>query len=587
MLFEEIPIIYWAIIFIIIVILFIFQRLKKKQVIIDYFDITTDKTYKNSTILDILKTLSKNYKYDIALQYKQDNMWKQITYNEYYKKVLNFAMATNYWLGSNANVAIIGTNSCGWFYSHLGCMLNGGSSIGIYPTATSDICQHILKNSNAQLLVVEDDIQLSKFIDIDISSLKMIIYYAPIKGDIIEKFKIPVVSMGNFMLNKNKLIFTPKLNDIATIIYTSGTTGMPKGAVITHKNIMSSVKKLIEFYSLSNLKTYKEDIISYLPLNHIAGQLLDIYLPIATVSTVWFADKDALKGSLPITIKEVRPTIFAGVPRVWEKIADELTKNTNKIGIIGKIIKSIYPKRILKGAGLDRCKLFITMAAPISIDAKKKLKDFGIKLYDIYGMSETTGPISISAPNNYKEGSVGKPIMEIKISRNKEILVKGNNLFKEYNDDIKETKSSFINGWFRTGDLGYIDTDGFLYITGREKELIITTGGENISPLKIEEEIKKYFGNTIENAVVIGDKKKYLIAILNIKPTKKDIINNMLETGLYTINKNFNTTNQIKKFLIIDTPFEIGKELTPTYKLRRNYINEAYKEKIENIYNKV
>jgi long-subunit acyl-CoA synthetase (AMP-forming) len=417
----------------------------------------------------------------------------------------------------------------------------------------------------------------------------MIIYYSPIKEDIIGKFKIPVISMGNFMLNKNNLIFTPKLNDVATIIYTSGTTGMPKGAVITHKNIMNSVKKCLEMYSPIKSKTrfYKENIISYLPLNHIAGQILDIYIPISSVSTVWFADKDALKGSLPITLKEVRPTIFAGVPRVWEKIGDELNKGTNKMGFIGKIIKSIYPKRILKEAGLEKCKLYITLGAPISHIARDKLKNFKITLYDIYGMSETTGAISISTPDNYKNSSVGKPIMEIKISRDKEILVRGNNLFKEYNGDKEATQNAFSNGWFKTGDIGYIDTDGFLYITGRKKEIIITVGGENISPLPIEERIKEYFGNMIEHVVVIGEKKKYLIAILNIKPNKKEQIELMLKDALYFINKKAqSTTHQIKEFLIIETPFEIGKELTPTYKLRRNFINENYKENIEKIYEK-
>jgi long-chain-fatty-acid--CoA ligase ACSBG len=542
---------------------------------------------KKATIIDLLKQASERYPNAPALKIKEGKSWKDISYGEYYKKVKRFAQSLKYWLGSNVNVGILGFNSPGWVYSHLGTMYNGGISVGLYPSSTSESCSYIIKNTNIEMIVVEDAVQLEKLIGINDSPIKLIIYYSPINESIIEQFQIPVISMGNFMTQTNKLSKMPSQNDISTIIYTSGTTSDPKGVMISHKNIMTALRKTIElFKTKSSISTLgHEHFISYLPLNHIAAQMLDIYLPIACLSTVWFADKDALKSTLTNTIKEVRPTIFAGVPRVWEKIHEGIETKLSSIGWKGNLSKTFIPRKIIHEMGLERCKLCITTGAPVSNISRQYLSSIGCKLYDIYGMSETSGAISISGPNMSRVGSVGLPIMSVKIAKDGEILVKGDNLFVGYYEDPAETHKSFTKDkWFKTGDLGKLDVNGFLYVTGRKKELLITAGGENIAVAPIESALMEKLHTYCEYVIVIGDRKKFLSVLLVIKPKQKindTIAMNAIEWANLKAPSQAHT---VKKYAIITNKFKIGNELTPTYKLKREYIQNKYWKQIKKMY---
>ena len=542
---------------------------------------------KKATIIDLLKQASEKYPNAPALKIKEGKTWKDVSYGEYYKKVKRFAQSLKHWLGDNVNVGIMGFNSPGWVYSHLGTMYNGGISVGLYPSSTSESCSYIIKNTNIEMLVVEDAIQLEKLIGINDSPIKLIIYYSPINESIIEQFQVPVISMGNFMTQTNKLSKMPSLNDISTIIYTSGTTSDPKGVMISHKNIMTALRKTIElFKTKSSINTLgHEHFISYLPLNHIAAQMLDIYLPIACLSTVWFADKDALKSTLTNTIKEVRPTIFAGVPRVWEKIHEGIETKLSTIGWKGNLSKTFIPQKIIYEMGMERCKLCITTGAPVSDISRQYLSSIGCKLYDIYGMSETSGAISISGPNMSRIGSVGLPIMSVKIAKDGEILVKGDNLFAGYYEDPKETHKAFTKDkWFKTGDLGKLDVNGFLYVTGRKKEILITAGGENIAVAPIETALMEKLYTYCDYVIVIGDRKKFLSVLLVIKPKQKindTIAMNAIE---WANSKAPSQTHTIKKYAIITNKFKIGNELTPTYKLKREYIQNKYWKQIKKMY---
>lgn len=550
--------------------------------------IINNKKYKKYTILDFLKQASKDNPKKTALKIKTKNSWKSVSYLEYYDNVLNFAQSINYWLGPKVNVSILGFNSPGWFFAHMGCMLNGGISVGLYPTSTSKICEKIINDANVELLVVEDDEQLKKFMDIDISGIKLIIYYSPISKKMVDKFSVPVISMGNFMTKRvTTTLKPPHLDDIATLIYTSGTTGNQKGTMITHKNIMSSVSQML---SLIDTKSGKNSIcgerfISYLPLNHIAAQMMDIYIPLVTLSTVWFADKNALKSTLGDTIKDAKPTIFIGVPRVWEKIVEQIEAGLENEGVGGSLVKLVSPWKIIEKIGFNKCKLAITSTAPISENTIKYLEAIGLPLYNTYGMSETTGPISVSVPNASAVGSVGVPIMKVKIAKDNEILVKGDNLFVGYYKNKKATTESFTkDGWFKTGDLGKLDK-GFLYVTGRKKEIIITAGGENISPIPIENELHKYLSNYFEYIIVIGDKMKFLSVILNSTKKLPKNINEIVNNAITETNKKAQSnTHTIKKFLIIPKKFSVGNELTPTFKTKREFIQTKYAKQIQELY---
>lgn len=570
------------------------------------------------TVLDIFKKISEKYPNLIAIKIKKNNEYEKITYQEYYNKVLNFAESIHYWLGNNINTVILGSNSTGWFYSHLGTMLNKGTSIGIYPTSSSEHIEYILQQSDAKLLVIDGNEQLEKLTDIKLYGIKMIVYYSPIDQEYISKFKIPIINIVDFM-NETKNIDNadkPSLNDNATLIYTSGTTGDPKGAIITHKNIMASVYSIInDIQNVSGQKLYVgEKFISYLPLNHILAQLMDIYIPICTMGIVWIADKNSLKNNFVETLKKVKPNVFVSVPRLWEKITEKIEEELNNFGWKGKIVKLFNKNKIISEIGLDQCKLCVTSGSPLSSQSRDYLTDIGINLYDIYGMTETTGPITLSFDNQYKLNSVGKVLSccKVKIAEDGEILIKGPTIFNGYYKNNSATKEILNNKWLSTGDLGYLDNDGFLFINGRKKDIIITRGGENISANNIENNIKKNIP-FINYAVLVGDNKKYLTVLLVIKTKNEfsqdihpifktidpsvqnidDILNSNLiskeiQKGIDLTNKSApNNINLIQKWKIIPSIFKINYELTPTLKIKRFYIYKKYKELIDSMYDSI
>lgn len=557
-------------------------------------DFVENEKYKNFTIVDYLKVIAKEHPRKPALKIKDGKegsniKWKSVDYVTYYKNVVGFAQSLNYWLGTNVNVAILGFNSPGWFYSHLGCMLNGGTPIGLYPTSTKDMCKQILDDCDAKVLVVEDDTQLQKFVGMKMPNIQLIIYYSPISDKMVDKFSMPVLSMGNFMSEKNNSPLPKiKLDNVATLIYTSGTTGIPKGVMITHKNIMTSIKRILMLIQTkSSIDNFaQEDYLSYLPLNHITAQFMDIYIPIITLGKVWFADKNALKTSLGETLQQVRPTCFVGVPRVWEKIHEQINDGIKKEGLKGNFAFTFMPKKILEKTGLDKCKYALSAGAPLLTSTIEFFESIGLQINDNYGLSETCGPISVTLPGFSKHGSVGYPIMGIKIEKDGEILVKGDNLFIGYYKNKKEDFHAFTkDGWFKTGDIGTLDSDGFLYVTGRKKEIIITAGGENISPIPIENELSEHLKPYFDNIIVIGDRVKFLSVLLASPKKLPQDINKIIENAISKTNKSAKSNaHTIKKFLIINDKFTIGNELTPTMKIKRAFVQKKYNSRIMKLY---
>jgi long-chain-fatty-acid--CoA ligase ACSBG len=544
--------------------------------------------FKDYTILDYLKVIAKDYPRKIALKTKNGKNkigWNSIDYVNYYKNIVGFSQSLYYWFNDKVNVGILGFNSPGWFYAHFGCMLNGGISVGLYSTNSKELCKKIIDNADISVLVVEDDIQLEKFIGMKMPNIKLIIYYSPISDKMINKFSIPLLSMGNFMSKKSNTKIKPtKLKDIATLIYTSGTTDEPKGVIITHLNIMTSIKRMLYMIKTkSSITKFTEcNYISYLPLNHITAQLIDMYMPIITLGTVWFADKNALKTSLKETLLQVRPNCFVGVPRIWEKIHQQVSEYMDSEGLKGQFIYKFMASKILEKMGLDKCTYAISAGGPLMTTTYEFFKKMGLQINDIYGMSETCGPISININGFFKPNSVGYPIMALKIEEDGEILVNGLNLSNGY---YKKTKSFTKNGWFKTGDIGMLDNDGFLYITGRKKDMIITSGGENIYPTPIENKFYEYLNKYFEYVMIIGNKLKFLsILLINSKKLPLDI-NNIIENVINDVNKYAPTNvHTIKKYLILTDRFTVGNELTPTMKIKREYVQKKYMNKIMTLY---
>lgn len=543
-------------------------------------------------------------------------------------------------------------------------------SAGIYSTNLSEACRYISDHSKAEVVVLEDDKQLAKYASMasTLSHLKAIVVWSDtFDAALAEKCRVPVYHWADFlklgasvpdsMIDERQQLVRP--GNCCSLIYTSGTTGPPKAAMISHDNVTWTVGNVIDKLLHVN---HEDRFVSFLPLSHIAAQIIDIYNPIRTGAAVYFAQPDALKGSLTVTLKEVRPTIFFGVPRVWEKIQEKMVQLGRESTGIKKQLAAWakgagldYSKRSQYGAGggapwgfgcanslvlskikealgLDKCKGCFTAAAPIAPETLWYFASLGIPVYEVFGQSECTGPHTVSWRGVWKVGYCGRPISGT-ITRvdpkNGELIYKGRHVFMGYMYMPEKTAETIDDeGFLHSGDVADFDDNddpeipkpsGFMRITGRIKELIITAGGENVPPVLIENEVKAAMV-AISNAMLIGERKKFLSILLTLKtevdgetglPTdvlSKDslFVGNQIGSNAKTVAEakadplwikyindgvkvaNSKTTSSaqiIQKWTLLDTDFsERGGELTPTLKLKRNVTTEKYADAINQMY---
>lgn len=589
----------------------------------------------------VIRLLLKTDNDKTAFYTKKSNKWIGMKYSEYKTNTLLFSKKLISIFGTTKpiNVAIYGFNSPGWMISHMGTIMAGGISVGIYPTMSTDNFNYILKDAKINVLVVSNNDQLSK---INISNdnanmfngVDLIISYDEKLNDNYIKFfndsKINYYHWNDFMTYDNRIndiqILEPNMSSVATVIYTSGTLGNVKGVMITHSNIIHMLNNIYQKHKEYINKTGEcilsndNRIISYLPLNHIAGQMFDIYLPIYTSCSVYFPPSDIHKSmNLLKVLREVKPTIFVGVPRVWEKIKDGISNKLNNYKII-----SYFPfvhKYIIDKIGLGECLFFVSTAAPLSTSVKNYFKNMGIFISNVYGLSETTGIVSFNMPYDNCDGCVGKPLPNVRVKIHKktnEILVKGNTIALGY---VGHNVDSFTNDrlWYKTGDMGYTK-NGYLFITGRLKELIITSGGENVSPLNIEEKLRSKLP-FFSYILVIGNERKFLSVLFTLKTKyssgdskdsnillSDDVVKLLNELGskskttieivddklfkkyidgvIKEVNKTAESNvHTIKKWIILPDEFTIdGGELTPTLKVKRQFIENKYKNDIDKLY---
>ncbi|KAK7888867.1 hypothetical protein WMY93_024427 [Mugilogobius chulae] len=567
-------------------------------------------------------------------------------------------------------VGILGFNSVEWFIADIGAILAGGFAVGIYTTNSPDACQYVADNCKANVIVVENHKQLQKILQVEdrLPHLKAIIQYK----DALKEKRPNLYSWAEFMeLGRDEpdapldaIIATQKPNQCCTLIYTSGTTGQPKGVMLSHDNLTWTAMSTCRHVHLTEATQSQEVVVSYLPLSHIAAQMVDIWVNMKVGGTTHFAQPDALKGSLVNTMKEVRPTAFMGVPRVWEKMQEKmkaigaksstvrrkvaawakdvgLQANLSKFNQNGAsppsplsyhIAKKLVFTKVRKALGLERCSKCFTGAAPITKDTLEFFLSLNIPLYELFGMSESSGPHTISVPEAFRLTSVGKEIPGCRTKLlspdedgNGEICLWGRHVFMGYLNMADKTEEALDSeGWLRSGDLGKHDKNGFLFITGRIKELIITAGGENVPPVPIEEALKEQLP-FISNAMLIGDKKKFLSVLLTIKSQvnadtlvpedeltpevvelcrrlgsnatrvselsggKDRAVNTAIQEGINRVNEKATSNAQrIQKWLILDKDFSIsGGELGPTMKLKRPVVAKMYKDQIDNFYKDV
>ncbi|XP_030048667.1 long-chain-fatty-acid--CoA ligase ACSBG2 isoform X3 [Microcaecilia unicolor] len=613
------------------------------------------------TVHQLFQQTLQRYSNKPALAVKRDGQWKTITFLQYYQNCRAAAKGfLKLGLERFNGVAILGFNCPEWFFADIGAIMAGGIPAGIYTTSSPEACQYVAENCTANILVVENHQQLTKILQVQskLPHLKAIIQYS---GDLKEKRPNlytweEFIQLGSDVLDSwlDEIIVSQKANQCCTLIYTSGTTGNPKGVMLSHDNVTWTMR------TAGNMVDLEEDevVVSYLPLSHIAAQAYDIWLTMAFGGTTYFAEPDALKGSLITTLQEVRPTVFLGVPRVWEKIQEKLKildatssiikrKTTARARDIGlrvnynrmngnnsvpcgyTLAHYLVLKKIQAVVGLDRCHTCSTGAAPISKDTLEYFMSINLPLYELYGMSESSGPHTLSTRNSFSISSCGKKLLGCRIRIDKsdkdgngEICYWGRNVFMGYLSMKEKTLEALDEeGWLHSGDIGKLDQHGFLYITGRIKELIITSGGENIPPIPIENSVKEEVP-IISNAMLIGDQRRFLSMLITLKcnvdpktgapqddltleaiqfcqtlgsgatrvseviSSKDPAIYKAIQEGIERVNETARSNAQrVQKWTILDKDFSIlGGEIGPTMKLRRPVVLQIYQDKIDAFY---
>ncbi|XP_012878120.1 PREDICTED: long-chain-fatty-acid--CoA ligase ACSBG2 [Dipodomys ordii] len=600
-----------------------------------------------------------------ALATKNSKSWDTLSFSQYYEACRKAARALiKLGLERFHGVGILGFNSVEWFIAALGAIMAGGLCVGIYATNSSEACHYVITHAKVDVLLVENDLQLRKILSIPqdgLETLKAIIQY---KEPMTSRNNLycwnDFMELGSYVseVQLDRIILSQRANQCAVLIYTSGTVGKPKGVMLSHDNITWMAGAMVRDLGLNGMSGKQEMVVSYLPLSHIAAQMMDIWIPIKIGALTFFAQPDALKGTLVNTLQEVKPTAFLGVPRIWEKIHDTINENIAKssglkkkafawaklIGLkvntqrmLGKrdipvnyrMAKALVFSKVKHSLGLDRCHSFVSGAAPLTQETCEFFLSLDIPICEFYGMSETSGPHTYSNSSNYRVLSCGKILSGCKnmlFQPNKdgigEVCMWGRHVFMGYLER-KEATADVIDeeGWLHSGDLGRMDNQGFLYITGRIKEILITAGGENVPPIPIETLVKEKIP-IVSNAMLVGDGAKFLSLLLTLKcqmdqksgepldnlswdainfcqsvgsqaKTVRDIVGQQdplvykaIQQGIDAVNQEATSNAQrIRKWLILDKDFSIqGGELGPTTKMRRHFIIQKYKPQIDTLY---
>lgn len=589
------------------------------------------------TVMEIFESAVKKWPSLPAMKVKRGGTWQATSWSDYRKEVRQVAKAfIKLGLEPGQGVSIIGYNSPEWFVVDIAAIFAGGVPAGIYTTSSAEQCQYITDHCDAAVAIVENKQHLDKYLSIrdQLPKLKAIVVIDDSQGHSADAAKgiyayASLAALGAEISEEelDRRIAAQKPDDMATLIYTSGTTGPPKAVMITHDNITWTAEKAI---GLIDIKP-GESIISYLPLSHIAEQIVSVHGPMYAGITTWFAES---MEKLPDNLREVRPHAFLGVPRVWEKIqAKVMAAGAQNKGLKKKIatwargvgLKSGYAdqegksrpafhgladklvfSKVRERLGLDRCRFQITAAAPISKSTLEFFLSLGVPIYEIYGMSECTGPATVSLPTRYKTGKAGFifPGTELKIAADGEICMRGRHVFKGYLKNAESTAETIdAEGWLHSGDIGVIDPDGFLRITDRKKDLLITAGGENVAPQVLEGLLKGIA--VVSQSVVLGDRMKFLTALVTLDPERLPTdaaaagspartpaeaatcpkFNAWMMGEVEKINQRLARVQTIKKVTILATELSVeGGELTPTMKVKRKVVNEKYKGEIAAMY---
>ncbi|MEE9167831.1 MAG: long-chain fatty acid--CoA ligase [Candidatus Neomarinimicrobiota bacterium] len=562
-----------------------------------------------------------------AVRYRKEGEWRTVTWSDYATEVEQAGRALiSLGLEPMGKVCILGYNRPEWVIFDLAAMMAGGVPAGIYETSSPEGVAYILSHSEATIVLVENTIQLEKILG-ERKSLPKLRQVILMKGATSDD---PMVLGWEEFLGRGDSVQLKELEergekiepgDLATLIYTSGTTGPPKAVMLSHRNLIWTAQTAIDMFEI----TTEDSSLSYLPLSHIAEQMFTIHAPMIAGWKVDFAESQEKAAE---NLRDVQPTIFFGVPRVWEKVfaavypklqdvggakkgllswarwvASKVHGVRNEGGEVGwgtrlqfGIARKLVLSKLKYAMGLGRARFCVTGAAPISATVLEFFASVDIPILEVYGQSEGSGPTSFNRWGQTRYGSVGPPLpgTEVKTAEDGEILLKGPNVFPGYFKDEAATADTLVNRWLHSGDLGKFDEDGFLWITGRKKDIIVTSGGKNIAPAYIEGLLQD--SDLVEQAIVIGDGRKYLTALIVVdeqatggdegkKASGNKEILDQVQEEIARVNSRVSRVENIRKFRILGRPLMQEKgELTPTLKMVRHVIAENWVALIEEMY---
>ncbi|HEV7769329.1 MAG TPA: AMP-dependent synthetase/ligase [Solirubrobacterales bacterium] len=586
---------------------------------------------KSKTLADLLPLAAQVYGDAPAVRYKDGGAWVDRSFTEVLEIVRPLALGlVDLGVEKGDRVSILGNTRQEWTYFDFAALSIGAVVVPIYQTNSPEECRYVLENSDAKVVVVEDDEQIEKIREVrdKLPALEQVVRMTGSSDDAISSEDLAARGAKLDASTWQQRYEAVGPADICTFIYTSGTTGPPKGCIISHGNYRAMLDMVAETSVIEN-----EDVTYlYLPLAHSFALLIQLG-SFDLGATIAYWERDPLK-ILP-NLGELKPTYFPSVPRIFEKIYTAANSGIEKEGGLKKIVfdwaiktgkkmraversgrkpgfllsrqyafadKKVLSKiRALFGGNL---RLAVSGAAPINPEILSFFDAGGVLVLEGWGMTETSTAATISSPDDFKVGTIGKPFpdCEIRIADDGEILVKGPNVFQGYHKNEEATKETIVDGWLHTGDIGEIDSEGFIKITGRKKDIIITAGGKNITPANLEAEIKQH--PLVSQCVVVGDRRPYLVALVTLDPeeaaayakehdlqeTPEQLAANAdvhasIMAHVDEINKNFARVEQVKKISILphDLSQESG-ELTPTLKVKRAVVASKHEAAIEKLY---
>lgn len=562
--------------------------------------------------------------HSLAMRVKKYGLWESITWAEYVAAV-NALAAKMIDLGLEAgeHVSLLGENRPEWCIADIAIQTAGAATVGVYTTSSAEQLAYHLRHSDSVGLILEDAEQLEKWIEIkdDFPEIRWVILMEEEPYEGVLQWE-EVIESGMLLYGRDPSTVDTRLANIdpdqtALFIYTSGTTGDPKGAMLSHTNLLWAIDALAEVAKV----THRDELLSFLPLSHIVERLISVTAPLRYGYSVSFTENlDTVMENL----QEIRPTVLFAVPRIWEKIHSLIELNMKDAHLLKRLTYAWSSKSLLKPKssahhiiaqlatfrilryrlGLDRVRIAISGAAPIAPEILAYFRGLGIDIREGYGLTESTGLIAIHR-ENVVLGTVGPafPGVDMKIAEDGEILSRSPGNFLGYYKDPESTAEALSDGWLHTGDVGSIDDNGMLSITDRKKDIIITAGGKNIAPQKIENQLKSSI--FINDAVVIGDRRRFVSALLVLDEdnvthwamerqlsyttytdlTRNEEVVELIENEVAAVNSTLARVESIRKFIILPKRlYHEDGEVTATLKVKRSAIERQYAAEIEEMY---